>query len=556
MPFGLGFNKFKLENEKRAIIDSQTAYVNPTANNNGDLPVTAEVSALSARYTFSQDPNSTDPRLLPPPRASLVKPIRDGKNIRSMRLRPRQVLCTKCKQGVHDNAVQGSTTSLATIEADVPPPSVQTGKMELRGKRKPVPEILIESPKRPRHQYLMTKAIRSSPVIKISFTSPQGEVHTSKLQPSTQLTQNIESEASPQRHSEDQSETDIDHDSYKKLKKALKKAKLRERSKATDATNSGSGSPSAVGLVSSVRHHKKSKRSKHKRKHRHRETDAPQLHQKVHSSDYLQENGSDFENDVATADYENLSEKLDAKDWDDYHVSDSTYIEGTGHLKENYLNVPRQRPINRGFQQQARQPEDQASTLVESSRISTSTGSSANSNNGSISDSNLDSDENDESEMPPAGDEFPHCQSEEQDEACLRPLMMRIQTKNVSKSVIPDGRTVTVGDVVWGKILGFPWWPGKIISITVSQRDNGTVITQMAHVAWFGSSTMSHMPCSELYPFLEDFKLRYNKKKKGPYKTAIKEATMTAQNSHSNVQNIADGQTVEGLELTVDVLGE
>jgi hypothetical protein len=48
---------------------------------------------------------------------------------------------------------------------------------------------------------------------------------------------------------------------------------------------------------------------------------------------------------------------------------------------------------------------------------------------------------------------------------------------------------------------------------------------------------MSHIQCSDLYPFLEEFKLRYNKKKRGPYKMAIKQATIAAQ-SLTNTHHI------------------
>ncbi|XP_046362413.2 uncharacterized protein LOC124139419 [Haliotis rufescens] len=116
----------------------------------------------------------------------------------------------------------------------------------------------------------------------------------------------------------------------------------------------------------------------------------------------------------------------------------------------------------------------------------------------------------------------------------MKPLMMKIQTQTVVKCVTETGRQLHVGDIVWGKIQGFPWWPGRILSITVTQKDSGVVIAQIAHVTWFGSSTMSHMQCSELFPFLEDFKLRFNKKKRGPYRIAIKQATMAAQSNYSN----------------------
>ncbi|KAL0269334.1 UNVERIFIED_CONTAM: hypothetical protein PYX00_007107 [Menopon gallinae] len=63
------------------------------------------------------------------------------------------------------------------------------------------------------------------------------------------------------------------------------------------------------------------------------------------------------------------------------------------------------------------------------------------------------------------------------------PLMMRISSQTLNSCQTSDGRLMAVGDVVWGKIHGFPWWPGKI---------------------------------------------RYNKKKRGPYKEAIKQATNEA----------------------------
>ena len=133
--------------------------------------------------------------------------------------------------------------------------------------------------------------------------------------------------------------------------------------------------------------------------------------------------------------------------------------------------------------------------------------------------SDSDSDSSDYADGPP-GDE---------DVEAFRPLMMKIQTNSVSKCVTPDGRKISIGDIVWGKIQGFPWWPSRVLSIAISKRDNDVVLRQVAHVSWFGSSTMSNIQCSDLFPFLEDFKVRYKRKKRGPYKVAIKQATIAAQ---------------------------
>lgn len=59
---------------------------------------------------------------------------------------------------------------------------------------------------------------------------------------------------------------------------------------------------------------------------------------------------------------------------------------------------------------------------------------------------------------------------------------------------------VSPGDIVWGKVVGFPWWPGRVLSVTPASR---------AHVAWYASTTSSLMPCDSLSPFLEDYKVCY-----------------------------------------------
>ncbi|KAG5316074.1 PWP2B protein, partial [Pseudoatta argentina] len=123
------------------------------------------------------------------------------------------------------------------------------------------------------------------------------------------------------------------------------------------------------------------------------------------------------------------------------------------------------------------------------------------------------------------------------------PLVMRLAATSVAHCLTTNGRRMDVGDVVWGKIHGFPWWPGKVLSITVSCKEDGTSSGPQAHVAWYGSSTSSLMSCDQLSPFLETFKTRYNKKKRGPYKEAIRQAQNEARsqitpNSTSSVLNV------------------
>ncbi|CAH2046638.1 unnamed protein product, partial [Iphiclides podalirius] len=101
---------------------------------------------------------------------------------------------------------------------------------------------------------------------------------------------------------------------------------------------------------------------------------------------------------------------------------------------------------------------------------------------------------------------------------------------NTTESVGGRPLRVSPGDIVWGKVVGFPWWPGRVLSVTATSR---------AHVAWFASSTSSLIPCDSLSPFLEDYKIRFNKKKRGPYKEAVKQATIEARQIESHMDPLA-----------------
>ncbi|XP_045883438.1 PWWP domain-containing protein 2B isoform X2 [Meles meles] len=118
------------------------------------------------------------------------------------------------------------------------------------------------------------------------------------------------------------------------------------------------------------------------------------------------------------------------------------------------------------------------------------------------------------------------------------PLTVRLHTQSVSKCVTEDGRTVAVGDIVWGKIHGFPWWPARVLDLSLSQKEDGEPSWQEAKVSWFGSPTTSFLSTSKLSPFSEFFKLRFNRKKKGMYRKAITEAANAAQHVAPEIREL------------------
>lgn len=567
MPYGLGFPKFHTGEELDV---SEIEDPTTKTKNNKEAVTKAEVSALSLRHTFAQDPNSTDPKLLPTPRSAFPKPFRD-KNVRNMRLRPRQVLCSKCKQGIHSDTGK-------PVEKPEPPPLT----MNLRRRRAAEPPK-AEPPKKGRKTEVQKEQSKASPVIKISFNTPQGQGTVVEIPskahgevPSSEAEENEDTEANQENTPK---EIEDSADEFEKLKKAWKKAKAAQKAKAS-AENSENGTKQES---------KDTKRGKHKKKKKHKKKDEDTRDESPLPNDQenLPEKSEELENEQATdtnptlpkdGHVENVDKVAEfAGEWtngeDSKSVDMDMYPLYGSHFKENSINVPNK--LNDGSSFMNHKTPSRRNSCTDSDSVSQMSMNSVSSYVGnneplklacysdiSSDDESHNSDAEDNANIMNYPDPLAHHMGMSMDGnshhaspngACAgtegiqigrtHPLMMRIQTRNETKCETDDGRTLMVNDIVWGKIHGFPWWPGKIVSITISQRDNGTLISQTAHVSWYGSSTMSHMPCSELYPFLEDFKIRFNKKKRGPYKVAIKQATLAAQkciNSPSKMEMIQD----------------
>jgi len=83
-----------------------------------------------------------------------------------------------------------------------------------------------------------------------------------------------------------------------------------------------------------------------------------------------------------------------------------------------------------------------------------------------------------------------------------------VKSRLVSKYESSSGKRICVGDVIWGKVMGFPWWPGRVCTITVDETVDGMILGHTADIDWYSSPTKSHLSCSLIYPFIEDFSKR------------------------------------------------
>ena len=52
-----------------------------------------------------------------------------------------------------------------------------------------------------------------------------------------------------------------------------------------------------------------------------------------------------------------------------------------------------------------------------------------------------------------------------------------------------DGRGFGIGELVWGKLRGFSWWPGRIVSWYMTGRSRAADGTRW--VMWFGDGKFS-----------------------------------------------------------------
>nr|CAH8853362.1 unnamed protein product [Trichobilharzia regenti] len=117
----------------------------------------------------------------------------------------------------------------------------------------------------------------------------------------------------------------------------------------------------------------------------------------------------------------------------------------------------------------------------------------------------------------------------------------------VKRCKLADDVVFRVGDLVWSKLSGWPYWPAQITSIQrigsevepsslekepVTKDSHEKISEQVCFVAclhWFAWHQVSYMPCDKLYHFLEHCKRFDNKKKRGVFRQAVNEAKQAAE---------------------------
>ncbi|TPP64943.1 PWWP domain-containing protein 2A [Fasciola gigantica] len=128
----------------------------------------------------------------------------------------------------------------------------------------------------------------------------------------------------------------------------------------------------------------------------------------------------------------------------------------------------------------------------------------------------------------------------------------------VKRCKLPDGVVFRVGDLVWSKLSGWPYWPAQITSIHQSvvdeQEINPDVIQQpdtksivyTACLHWFAWHQVSYMTCDKLYHFMQHYRRFDNKRKRGVFRQAVNEACQAADEKRNEISSSSDADS--GLE--------
>ncbi|XP_072355052.1 DNA (cytosine-5)-methyltransferase 3A isoform X7 [Scyliorhinus torazame] len=93
-----------------------------------------------------------------------------------------------------------------------------------------------------------------------------------------------------------------------------------------------------------------------------------------------------------------------------------------------------------------------------------------------------------------------------------------------------DGRGFGIGELVWGKLRGFSWWPGRIVSWWMTGRSRAAEGTRW--VMWFGDGKFSVVCVEKLMP-LSSFSTAFHQptySKQPMYRKAIFEVLQVASN--------------------------
>ncbi|NWU89564.1 DNM3B methyltransferase, partial [Upupa epops] len=108
-----------------------------------------------------------------------------------------------------------------------------------------------------------------------------------------------------------------------------------------------------------------------------------------------------------------------------------------------------------------------------------------------------------------------------------------------------DGKEFGIGELVWGKIKGFSWWPAIVVSYRATAKRQA--VSGMRWVQWFGDGKFSEVSADKLVGLVA-FRQHFNSStfnKLVSYRRAIFHALEVARNRSGKMFSAAPGESLE-----------
>ncbi|KAB1262196.1 DNA -methyltransferase 3B [Camelus dromedarius] len=91
---------------------------------------------------------------------------------------------------------------------------------------------------------------------------------------------------------------------------------------------------------------------------------------------------------------------------------------------------------------------------------------------------------------------YAHLAQDSQQESVESPPLVDAEGRDADSTEYQDGKEFGIGDLVWGKIKGFSWWPAMVVSWKATSKRQA--MSGMRWVQWFGDGKFSEIPADKL----------------------------------------------------------
>ncbi|XP_024598722.1 DNA (cytosine-5)-methyltransferase 3B isoform X5 [Neophocaena asiaeorientalis asiaeorientalis] len=100
-------------------------------------------------------------------------------------------------------------------------------------------------------------------------------------------------------------------------------------------------------------------------------------------------------------------------------------------------------------------------------------------------------------EVVPQSSSTPYARlAQDSQQESMESLQVDAEGRDADSTEYQDGKEFGIGDLVWGKIKGFSWWPAMVVSWKATSKRQA--MSGMRWVQWFGDGKFSEIPADKL----------------------------------------------------------